>query len=184
LTGAALSTLFSSFLSLVLVLKDGDLYRVYYWLLGSFAGAAWPQLPSALVVMFIGCLIIFLNGRELDLLLQGEETAESLGVEVGKTRLVTALGASLAVAAAVSVAGIIGFVGLIAPHIVRMITGPVHRRLLPASALVGALIMIVADTVARTAGNIELPIGVITSLGGAPFFMYLLARNGKNLGKF
>jgi iron complex transport system permease protein len=184
LAGTALSTLFSSFLSLVLVLKDGDLYRVYYWLLGSLSGAAWPQLPGTLLVIVIGCLIIFLSGRELDLLLQGEEVAESLGVEVGRTRLIVALGASLAVAAAVSVAGIIGFVGLIAPHMVRMITGPVHRRLLPAAALAGALILILADTIARSAGAMELPIGVITSLGGAPFFIYLLARNGKNLGKF
>jgi iron complex transport system permease protein len=184
LAGTALSTLFSSFLSLVLVLKDGDLYRVYYWLLGSFNGTSWTELPAALLVMFAGCLIIFLNGRPLDLLLQGEEVAESLGVEVGKARLLAALGASLAVAAAVSVAGIIGFVGLIAPHMARMVTGPVHRRLLPASALAGALILILADTIARSAGGMELPIGVITSIGGAPFFIYLLARKGKNLGKF
>jgi iron complex transport system permease protein len=184
LAGTALGTLFSSFLSLVLVLNDGDLYRVYYWLLGSLNGAAWSGLPAALIVMFSGCLIIFLAGRPLDLLLQGEEVAESLGTEVGKTRFIVALGASLAVAAAVSVAGIVGFVGLIAPHMVRMVTGPVHRRLLPASALAGALILILADTVARSTGGMELPIGVITSIGGAPFFIYILARNGKNLGKF
>jgi iron complex transport system permease protein len=184
LAGTALGTLFSSFLSLVLVLRDGDLYRVYYWLLGSLNGTAWTVLPAALAAMFIGCFIVFLAARPLDLLLQGEDVAESLGVEVGKTRLFVALGASLAVAAAVSVAGIVGFVGLIAPHMARLATGPVHRRLLPASALAGALILILADTAARSAGGMELPIGVITSIGGAPFFIYILARNGKNLGKF
>ncbi|MDR1411462.1 MAG: iron ABC transporter permease [Spirochaetaceae bacterium] len=184
LAGTALGTLFSSFLSLVLVLRDGDLYRVYYWLLGSLNGTAWTSLPSALAVMFAGCFMVFLAGRPLDLLLQGEDVAESLGIEVGRVRLFVALGATLAVAAAVSVAGIIGFVGLIAPHMARLVTGPVHRRLLPASALTGALILILADTAARSAGGMELPIGVITSIGGAPFFIYILARNGKNLGKF
>ncbi|MDR3171235.1 MAG: iron ABC transporter permease [Treponema sp.] len=184
LAGTALGTFFSSLLSLILALKDRDLHRVYYWLLGSLNGASWPELPAMLPVMIIGCLIVFLSHRPLDLLLQGEEVAESLGADVRKTRLIIALGASLAVAAAVSAAGIIGFVGLIAPHAVRMVTGPSHRRLLPASALAGALLVVLADIAARAFGSMELPIGVITSLGGAPFFIYLLARHGRHLGRF
>ncbi|MFP3090134.1 iron ABC transporter permease [Treponema sp. TIM-1] len=184
LAGAALGAFFSALLSLILVLKDRDLYRVYYWLLGSLNGASWVELPAVLPVMFLGCVLVFLGCRPLDLLLQGEEVAESLGIDVPKTRGFIALGASLAAAAAVSAAGIIGFVGLIAPHAVRMITGPVHKRLLPASALMGALLLVLADIGARSLGTMEFPIGIITSLGGAPFFIYLLARHGRRLGQF
>jgi iron complex transport system permease protein len=184
LAGSALGAFFSALLSLVLVLKDRDLYRVYYWLLGSLNGTSWAELPAVLPVMFLGCALVFLGCRPLDLLLQGEEVAESLGIDVPKTRGFIALGASLAAAAAVSAAGIIGFVGLIAPHAVRMITGPVHRRLLPASALMGALLLVLADIGARSLGAVEFPIGSITSLGGAPFFIYLLARHGRRLGRF
>jgi iron complex transport system permease protein len=184
LAGSALGAFFSALLSLVLVLKDRDLHRVYYWLLGSLNGTSWAELPAVLPVMFLGCLFVFSSCRPLDLLVQGEEVAESLGIDVPKARGFIALGASLAVAAAVSAAGIIGFVGLIAPHAVRMITGPVHKRLLPASALMGALLLVLADIGARSLGSMEFPIGIITSLGGAPFFIYLLARHGRRLGHF
>jgi iron complex transport system permease protein len=183
LAGSALGTFCSSLLSFILVLKDQELYRVYYWLLGSLNGTTWAELPGALLTMCAGCVLVFLACRPLDLLLQGEDVAESLGIDVRKTRLFIALGASLAVAAAVSLAGIIGFVGLIAPHSVRLITGPTHSRLLPAAALAGALLVVAADTIARSVGTIELPIGVITSLGGAPFFIGILARHGRHLGR-
>jgi iron complex transport system permease protein len=184
LAGVSLSSLFSALLSLILVLKDRALHQVYYWLLGSLNGVSWNTLPAVLPVMVLGCFMVFLAHRPLDLLLQGEDVAESLGISVRKTRLFIASGASLAAAAAVAAAGIIGFVGLIAPHAVRMIIGPAHRRLLPASALFGALLMILADIIARTAAdNLELPIGIITSLGGAPFFIYLLARHGRRVGR-
>ena len=182
LAGTALSTFFSSLLSFILVMQDQELHRVYYWLLGSLNGTTWTALPTALGVMFLGCLMVFLSHRPLDLLIQGDEVAESLGINVKRTRLFIALGASLAVAAAVSVVGIIGFVGLIAPHSVRLITGPTHKRLLPASALAGALLVSLADIIARSIGSMELPIGIITSLGGAPFFIYILAKHGRNLG--
>ena len=183
LAGSALGAFFSALLSLILVLKDRDLYRVYYWLLGSLNGASWVELPAVLPVMFLGCALVFLGCRPLDLLLQGEEVAESLGIDVPKVRGFIVLGASLAAAAAVSAAGIIGFVGLIAPHAARLITGPVHRRLLPASALMGALLLVLADIGVRSLGTMEFPIGIITSLGGAPFFIYLLARHGRRLGR-
>jgi iron complex transport system permease protein len=185
LAGVSLSSLFSALLSLILVLKDQALHQVYYWLLGSLNGASWTELPAILPVMFAGCLMVFLTHGQLDLLLQGEEVAESLGTDVRKTRLFIALGASLAAAAAVSVAGIIGFVGLIAPHAMRMITGPTHKKLLPATALAGALLVLLSDILARNlAGSMEIPIGIITSLGGAPFFIYLLAYRGRRLGRF
>jgi iron complex transport system permease protein len=184
LAGTSIGALFSGFLSLALVIRDRSLYQVYYWLLGSLGGTGWRELRSLLPVMAAGSLIIFLSARPLDLLIQGEETAESLGLEVNRTRLFIITGASLTAAAAVSAAGIIGFVGLIAPHGVRLFTGPSHRRLLPASALAGALILVLADTLARTiAAPIEIPLGIITSLAGAPFFLYLLAKHGRNLGR-
>jgi iron complex transport system permease protein len=134
--------------------------------------------------MALGCAMVFLAARPLDLMVQGEEAAESLGLDIKKARLIVAMGASLAAAAAVSATGIIGFVGLVAPHAVRMVTGPSHRRLLPASAMGGALLVLLADIVARTiAAPLELPIGIVTSAVGAPFFLYLLARRGRSLGR-
>jgi iron complex transport system permease protein len=184
LAGTALSALFSSLLSLILLLKDQAFQRVYFWLLGSLNGTTWAALPAVLPVMAIGCLIVFLHARPLDLLLQGEEAAESLGVEVRKTRAAVAFGAALATAAAVSASGVIGFVGLIIPHTMRLLIGPSHKRLLPSSALAGALLVLAADCAARSAaGSLELPIGIITSLCGAPFFICLLMRRGRRLGR-
>jgi iron complex transport system permease protein len=135
--------------------------------------------------MALGCIIIGLTGRPLDLMLQGDETALSLGVDVKKTRFLIALGASLAAAAAVSQAGIIGFVGLVAPHCARLVSGPSHRKLLPASALGGAILVLLADTIARTViPPMELPLGIISSLAGAPFFIFLLVKHGRKLGSF
>jgi iron complex transport system permease protein len=119
----------------------------------------------------------------LDLLLQGEDVAESLGVDVKKTRLIIAAGATLAAASSVAAVGIIGFVGLVAPHSVRMMTGPKHARLLPATALMGANLVLWADIIARTViAPMELPIGIICSLAGVPFFLYLMIRRGRNIG--
>ncbi|MDR2537794.1 MAG: iron ABC transporter permease [Treponema sp.] len=184
LAGTALSALFSSLLSLILLLKDQAFQRVYFWLLGSLNGTTWSALPAVLPVMALGCVIVFLHARPLDLLLQGEDVAESLGIEVRKTRVAIAFGAALATAAAVSASGVIGFVGLIVPHTMRLLIGPSHKRLLPSSALAGALLVLVADCVARSAaGSLELPIGIITSLCGAPFFIWLLIRHGGRLGR-
>jgi iron complex transport system permease protein len=184
LAGTSVGVLLSSLLSLVLVIRDRNLYQVYYWLLGSLGGTSWTALRPVAPVMAAGCLLVFVFSRPLDLLIQGDETAESLGINVNRTRLVIAAGASLAAAAAVSAAGIIGFVGLIAPHGARLFVGPGHRRLLPAAALGGALILVVADTLARTlVPPMEIPLGIITGLGGAPFFFYLLARYGRSLGR-
>jgi iron complex transport system permease protein len=183
LAGTSVSAFCSAILALVLVMKDRSLVQVYYWLLGSLSGSTWPRLLSALPFMLLGNAVIFLSVRPLDLLLQGDEAAESLGLDPLKTRFILALAATLPVAAAVSVSGIIGFIGLIAPHGVRFFTGPAHRRLLPASALAGALLALVADNLTRILiPPVEFPLGVITSLGGAPFFLFLLARMRKQGG--
>jgi iron complex transport system permease protein len=184
LAGVSISAFFSALLSMLLVVKDRDLYRVYYWLLGSLAGTSWTQLTSVLPVMAVGAVLVFLQGSRLDILLQGDETAESLGVDTGKTRLVVAVGSSLTCAAAVAACGVIGFVGLIAPHAMRILVGPSHRNLLPASALAGAVLLVTADVLSRSLiPPMEIPIGIICSLAGCPFFLYLLAKHGRNMGR-
>ncbi|MCL2093313.1 MAG: iron ABC transporter permease [Treponema sp.] len=180
LAGTSVSAFCSALLALVLVMRDRNLVQVYYWLLGSLSGTTWPRLLSALPFMILGNIAIFLSVRPLDLLLQGDEASVSLGLNPLRARFILAVSATLPVAAAVSVSGVIGFVGLIAPHGARFFTGPAHRKLLPASALTGALLVLMADNLARSIiPPIELPLGVITSLGGAPFFLFLLARQGR-----
>ncbi len=185
LAGTALSSFFSSLLSLIIVLHDEDLHRVYFWLLGSLSGASWQNVSSLFFISVLSWIIICICARPLDLLLQGEDAAESLGVDVKKTRIIIAAGASLAAASSVAAVGIIGFIGLVAPHSVRMMTGPAHARLLPASALMGANLVLWADIIARTIiAPMEIPIGIISSLAGVPFFIYLMIRYGRNLGTF
>ncbi|AEJ19353.1 FecCD family ABC transporter permease [Gracilinema caldarium] len=183
LAGTALSAFFSALLSLVLVLKDKDMHRVYYWLLGGLGMSSWTELVTMVPIMILGAGLVYLASRPLDILIQGDDVAHSLGIDVRRLRFLVATGASLAAAAAVASAGIIGFVGLIAPHAMRIIVGPSHRRLLPAAALGGALLVLVADIVARRiAAPLELPIGIITSIIGAPFFILLLFKRGRHLG--
>ena len=183
LAGTALSAFFSALLSLVLVLKDKDMHRVYYWLLGGLGMSSWTELVTMVPIMLLGTGLVFLASRPLDILIQGDDVAHSLGIDVRRLRFLVATGSSLAAAAAVASAGIIGFVGLIAPHAMRIIVGPNHRRLLPAAALGGALLVLIADIVARRiAAPLELPIGIITSIIGAPFFITLLFKRGRHLG--
>ena len=177
LAGTSISAFCSALLALILVIKDRSFIQIYYWLLGSLSGTTWLRLLSSLPFMLLGNAVIFLSARPLDLLLQGEQPSESLGLDPSKTRYILALAATAPVAAAVSVSGVIGFVGLIAPHASRFFTGPGHRRLLPAAALMGALLTLAADTLGRSLmPPMELPIGVITSLAGAPFFLFLLVH--------
>lgn len=177
LAGIAVGSLLSALTSLAMVLSGQELHKVIFWLMGGFAGATWSDVKTAFPYMVAGTVPIFFLARELNLLLLGDETARHLGSQVERVRLVLLAAASLVTAAAVSVSGIIGFVGLIIPHGVRMLVGPDHRVLLPAGALVGAIFLVLADTLARTvAGALEIPVGVITALAGAPFFLYLLRR--------
>lgn len=177
LAGAALSTLLSAAVSLLLILREEPLHAVFAWLLGGLAGRGWPHLWSSLAPIALGCAWLLLQARPLDALACGDEVAQSLGLPLRRARAGVVAAASLATAAAVANAGIIGFVGLIAPHIARRLVGPAHLRLIPASALVGALLMVIADTFARSAAApLEIPVGVVTALLGGPFFLYLLKR--------
>lgn len=175
LAGIAMGSFLSALTSLVMVISGENLHQVIFWLMGGFGGRGWEQVQVLLPYVVAGSLPLFLLARELNLLLLGEEPAQHLGVEVERLKQVLLGSATLLAASAVAVSGIIGFVGLIVPHAVRLLVGPDHRVLLPASIFAGAIFLAVADTLARVvAAPLEIPVGVITALCGGPFFLYLL----------
>lgn len=179
LAGAAVGSFVSAMVSLIVTLHDRDLHQVFFWMLGGFGGKSWPDLAAALPPALASIALSLVLSRPLDLLGAGEEAATALGLDVAKTRRLAVAASSLGAAAAVSAGGVIGFVGLLGPHIARLAAGPGHRRLLPLSAAAGATLLMVADAISRSiAAPLELPVGVITALAGAPFFLVLLARRG------
>ena len=182
LAGSAMSTMLSAVVSLLLLLNDEVLHGIYAWLMGGFSSVSWPHLKQAALLAPIGILGVWLMARSLDALAAGEETAQSLGLNLRRARILIVLVSSLATAAAVSVGGIIGFVGLIAPHLARNLVGANHRSMTPIAMLLGALLMLVADDLARTImAPVEMPVGIFTSLLGGPFFLYLLKRGGNRV---
>ncbi len=182
LAGTALSTILSSAVSLIMLLSDRTLHETYTWLLGGLSGRSWRELKSTAPFIMTGSLALWIMSRPLDALASGEKTAISLGLPVKKTRALIVLMASLTTAAAVAAGGIIGFVGLVAPHIARLFFGSSHRKLIPASMLTGAILLILADIISRTiVAPMELPAGIITSIIGGIFFLYLLKAKGGEL---
>ncbi len=175
LSGVILSSFFSAIISLIMFFAGEQMRGIFFWLAGGLGMRGWPYVWMVAPYFLIGLALLMYYARDLNLVLLGEETAFNLGVEVEKVKKRVLLAASLVTASAVSVSGMIGFVGLIVPHAARMIIGPDHRALLPASVLLGGVFMVVADTFARTAlAPVELPVGIVTAFLGAPFFMYLL----------
>jgi iron complex transport system permease protein len=174
LTGYALGSLLAAALAMAMYLSGAALRQIFAYLLGSFENASWGELAGAIPLIGIGTILILVRARSLNALLLGEESAAHLGVDVRRERAILLGLASLVTAAAVAVSGLIGFVGLVVPHVVRMLVGPNARLVLPLSALGGALLMVVADLAARMLGGI--PVGVITAVIGAPFFLLLLRR--------
>lgn len=180
LSGVAVSALAVSATSYLMLANQRDTISVLSWLLGGFNNSGWNKMWFIVPYTLPAAVVIFLHGRLLNVMQLDEHQAQQLGVNVERTRLIVLLASSLATAAAVSVAGIIGFVGLVVPHAVRLLLGPDYRRLLPLAALLGASFLILADLAARTAISPgELPVGVITAFLGAPFFLYLLRRQRK-----
>ncbi|MEN9934818.1 MAG: hypothetical protein RLZZ387_1397 [Chloroflexota bacterium] len=175
LAGVAVGSIASA-LSTYLMLRGGQqVSRVLAFLLGGYGGAGWGAVLTVAAPALVGIVVLHLYARQLNLLLFDEDQARRLGVHVERVRLVVIVAATLATAAAVSFAGLIGFVGLIAPHTARLLTGADHRRVLPLATLGGAVFLMLADLVARTAAAPqELPLGVVTALAGGPFFLYLL----------
>ena len=177
LSGIAVGLFFSAATSLLMYVRSESLHFLVFWIMGGFSGRSWNHVLSAAPVICAGVPLMCLLARELNVLQLGEDTASHLGINVEHLKTGTLILASLVTAAAVSVSGVIGFVGLIIPHITRLIVGPDHRVLLPASALVGAVFLVWCDNVARTLiAPTELPVGVITAFCGAPFFIYLLRK--------
>jgi iron complex transport system permease protein len=176
LAGVALAAFCAAILSLIIILS-GNLQAIYFWLLGSLSAATWSNVITVVPYALFGTTVAYFYSKELNALLLGEEMAQTLGVDVERTRMVLIGAASLMTAAAVSVSGLIGFVGLIVPHFIRLLIGPNHRFLIPISALSGMLLMVVTDALSRTVlSPTEIPIGIIMALFGAPFFLYLLRR--------
>src|SRR5699024_10820667 len=151
--------------------------QIVFWQLGSLNGARWQAVAVVTPFVVVGVVVSLLLARRLDLLALGERSARHLGVNVERLRLVAIVVIALLVGAGVACAGVIVFVGLVVPHLVRLVAGPGHRLLLPASALGGALLLAVADLVARTAVPFaDLPLGMLTSIVGGPFFLWLMRR--------
>jgi iron complex transport system permease protein len=174
LTGYAVGSLLAAGLAMAMYLSGAALRQIFSYLLGGFDTASWPQLAGTLPLVVVGSALILLRARSLNGLLLGEDAAAHLGIDVGRERAILLALASLITAAAVAVSGLIGFVGLVVPHVVRLIVGPNARLVLPLSALGGAVLLAFADIVARAAGDI--PVGIVTALVGAPFFILLLRR--------
>ncbi|MET8980460.1 iron ABC transporter permease [Streptomyces sp. NPDC004539] len=184
LTGIAVNAFGGALIGLFLFFADtAAVNQIVFWQLGSLSQATWPKVLAVLPCTVVGLALAPLYSRRLDLLSLGERPARHLGVDVERLRVVLILVIALLTAAAVSVSGIIGFVGLVIPHLLRMAAGPGHRFLVPASALLGAFILLAADLASRTmAAPAELPLGVLTGLLGSPFFFWLLHRTRKRQG--
>lgn len=180
LTGIAVGSLVSAVTSFLMMVMQQDLRQVLFWLLGGLSGRGWSQVWIILPQAALGLGIALVLSRPLNMLLLGDEAAASLGMNTHATKRLLLGLASLLAAGAVAVSGIIGFVGLIVPHITRLLVGPDHRRLLPVCAVSGALLMVLADIGARMLlAPTELPIGIITAALGCPFFLYLLHHQGR-----
>lgn len=178
LAGVACSSLGGAVISLLYhFVDDGVLRQIVYWLMGNLGGKRWEHVVAMLPFVAVGSVGLCFFSAELNALMGGDDDAKALGVAVERTKRIVLALVALSTGAAVSVAGVIGFVGLIVPHILRLIIGPDHRWLLPASGLAGAAFLIVADLIARTAFSpVELRTGIVTALCGAPFFLYLLMK--------
>ncbi len=181
LTGVCITFLMSALISFLMVLRQDKMDSIIFWTMGSFASASWTDVAIVAPVVAIGIGVVLYHCRDLNLRLAGSETAKSLGVEVERVKKVLLLATTLMVAFCVSSCGVIGFVGLVVPHCIRLVSGPDNRRIVPYAIVVGALFLLLCDTMARTLlMPAELPVGSLTALVGAPLFIYLLYKNKKN----
>lgn len=185
LTGVIINSFLGAFISLIIALTGDNLLPIVHWLLGSVSMRGWSYIMLFLPFFLLGTILLMINGRELNVMTYGEDKARLLGVSVQQRKVLILIAGSLLTGSAVAVSGTIGFVGLLIPHITRLLWGTDHRHLLPISALLGAGFLVLADLLSRTIIEpIELPIGIITSLAGAPVFALILIRQhrgGKSL---
>lgn len=182
LAGVMVSNLFQSGVSFCKLVADpaDDLPAITYWLMGSLSGVTdLSEVGRAAIPMAIGMAVLFALRWRINILTMGDDEASTMGINAKQTRYIVLLAATLVTAASVSVSGIIGFVGLVVPHLTRMIVGSDYRKLIPASALLGASFLLIVDNVSRLATTSEIPIGILTAFVGAPFFLYLITRKKK-----
>ena len=178
LSGTAVSAFFNALISGAKVMADpyDKLPQITYWLMGSLSAVNFDKLAMIIIPLLIGMIVILVLRWHLNLLAMGDEEAQSLGLDAGKLRLIIIVACTLVTSAAVSISGIIGWVGLVVPHMTRIIVGPDHKILLPASISIGASFLLLIDNISRTFISIEIPIGILTAIVGVPLFLYLLRR--------
>lgn len=177
LAGIVMSSLLSAGISLMMIFNHNELESIVSWTMGSFNGASWKQIYVIIIPTILGLVFLSSLAREMNAIVMGEEDAQNIGVNVELVKKLILITASLLAACAVSVSGIIGFVGLIVPHLFRLLFSSDHRVLLPVSVIGGAAFLIICDTLARTVvPSMEIPVGIITSVFGGPFFLYLLKK--------
>jgi iron complex transport system permease protein len=178
LAGFATSSMMSAVMSFFMVISGRTLHQVILWTMGGVTASGWPQLQIVTPLILVGMFMAYFLAGDLNAFLLGEEQAAHLGVNVERRKLILLMVGSLLTGAAVSVSGLVGFIGLVVPHVARLIFGPDHYLLLPASALLGSLFLVLADLLARLLmAPAEIPVGIITAMLGAPFFIYLLRRS-------
>lgn len=181
LAGVAISYALSAVTSFVMVFFRESMASVVFWMMGGLTAASWPYVLMIAPMLVLGLAIPMTSARELNLMVLGEERAAELGLDVERFKHLLLGSGALLVAGAVAVSGLIGFVGLMTPHIARLIVGPDHRVLLPASVIGGSIVMVLADLVARTVlAPVEIPVGIVTAFVGAPFFIWLLVRKNSH----
>ena len=182
LSGIAVGLFFSALVSLLVYVAGEKIYGIVFWMMGGLWASSWDKVAIVFFPVILGIAVLFLFGKDLNAMLLGEEPALHLGIEVETIKKIILIFATLITAASVSVVGTIGFVGLIIPHLMRIMVGPDHRILLPSSLLFGSIFLVCADTLARSViQHTEIPVGIITALFGAPFFIYLLKTRKKHI---
>jgi iron complex transport system permease protein len=185
LTGIAISSLFSSITTFITFsAQSGDLYTALFWIVGSLTGAKWSSIYLLGIVLLIVFTITMFFNRELDILLLGEESSKILGVNTNNIRIIIILTSTLLTGILVSISGVIGFIGLIIPHISRKLIGSKHKTLIPISIFLGGFFLTIADTFSRVVMSPnELPVGIVTSFLGAPFFLWIMKKSIYNFNK-
>jgi iron complex transport system permease protein len=181
LAGMAISSLFGAFLSLAKYVADptNQLPAITFWLMGGLSAVHIKEIPFVAIPMITGIIILFLIRWRLNVLAMGEEEAQALGVNTTLLRSIIIISCTLITASGVCIAGIIGWVGLIIPHIGRTLVGPDHKKLIPVTIILGAAYLLLMDDLARTLAAVEIPLGILTAIIGAPFFVFLLQRSGR-----
>ncbi|MFW6225946.1 MAG: FecCD family ABC transporter permease [bacterium] len=178
LAGVATGFILDAIRSFLMVIGTNDMQQVVFWLMGSLAGSNWRDIRIVLPYYLIGLIPIIFYVKDLNIILLGEDNAQTLGVEVEKVKKILITGATLITAAAVSVSGSIGFIGLVMPHVSRMLIGPDNRKLIPFAAVLGGIFLMISDMLARSLmPPLEIPVGIITAIVGGPYFIYLLRKN-------